>query len=77
MKGFKIFRSGDLVIESGLYAVLHTTPHALIQHALHIEGARFQGCKMCPMGVWYRLEASHVPSSERTLPRSTLVTRPA
>lgn len=54
--------------ESGLYAVLHSTPHALIQHAIHIEGTRFQGCKMCPMGVWYRLETSHVHESGRIPP---------
>ncbi len=70
MRGLKIFRSGDLVTESGLYAVLHSTPHALIHHAVHIEGAHFQGCKMCPMGVWYRLEASHVPWLERILPHT-------
>lgn len=72
MRGLKIFRSGDLVTESGLYAVLHSTPHALIQHAVHFEGVRFQGCRMCPMGVWYRLEASHVGWSERILPRASL-----
>jgi len=72
-----IFRSGDLVTESGLYAVLHSTPHALIQHAIHIEGTRFQGCKMCPMGVWYRLEASHVHRSGRIPPDVAVSAEPA
>jgi hypothetical protein len=54
-----LFRSGDLVKESGTYAVLHSTPHSLIQHATHIEGTRFHECKLCPMGVWYRLEAPY------------------
>ena len=79
MRVLKIFRSGDLVTESGMYAVLHSTPHALIQHAIHIEGTRFNGCKMCPMGVWYRLEASHFRWSELILPSTNLAatTEPA
>ena len=72
MRGLKIFRSGDLVTESGWYAVFHSTPHALIQHAVHIEGARFHECKLCPMGVWYRLEASHVRGLKRIPPHSIL-----
>ena len=65
MRALRLFRSGDLVTESGMYAVLHSTPHTLIQHRSHIEGDRFQECKMCPMGVWYRLEAQHVRGSGR------------
>ena len=57
MRALRLFRSGELVPESGLYAVLHSTPHTLIQHATHLEGTRFHECRMCPLGVWYRLEA--------------------
>jgi hypothetical protein len=53
---FRTFKSGDLVTKSGQYAGLHSTPHVLLEHALYVEGSRFQGCKMCPLGVWYRLE---------------------
>jgi hypothetical protein len=67
MRRFKIFRSGDLVIESGVYAVLHSTPHSLIQHVTHAEGARFEQCRKCPLGVWYRLEAPYVPMPARIL----------
>jgi hypothetical protein len=68
MKAFRLFCSGDLVTESGLYAVLHSTPHSLIEHAIHIEGTRFHECRMCPLGVWYRLEAPQVWTSDRMLP---------
>jgi hypothetical protein len=64
MQAQRLFRSGDLVIESGVYAVLHSTPHSLIEHETHIQGARFGRCKFCPLGVWYRLEASCLTESE-------------
>jgi hypothetical protein len=60
MNVFRLFRSGDLVTASGTYAVLHSTPHSLIQHATHIEGTRFHECRLCPMGVWYRLETPYI-----------------
>ena len=67
MRVLRLFRSGDLVPESGVYAVLHSTPHALIQHITHVEGARFHECRMCPLGVWYRLEASYMRTPEQLL----------
>jgi hypothetical protein len=69
MKRLSLFRSGELVVESGVYAVLHSTPHALIQHVAHTEGDHFEECKMCPLGVWYRLEVSNVRTSERMFPQ--------
>jgi hypothetical protein len=68
VKTLRLFRSGDLVTQSGVYAVLHSTPHSLIEHAMHIEGTRFHECRMCPLGVWYRLEAPQVWTFERMLP---------
>jgi hypothetical protein len=65
MRAFRLFRSGDLVPESGVYAVLHSTPHAVIQHVSQVEGARFHECRMCPLGVWYRLEAPYLGTFER------------
>jgi hypothetical protein len=50
------FKSGDLVPASGSYAVLHSTPHKLPQRSVHVEGDRFEPCKLCPLGVLYRLE---------------------
>ena len=52
------YRSGEVVPESGSYASLHSTPHRLPERSLHIEGDKFEECKMCPLGVLYRLEQS-------------------
>ena len=46
----KMYKSGDVVPKSGIYVVLHSTPHMLIDHQIYIEGARFKGCRMCPLG---------------------------
>lgn len=59
----KMHDSGDLAPRSGIYAVSHSTPHMLIDHQIYIEGARFRGCRMCPLGVLYRLEEQCVPTS--------------
>ena len=55
------FKSGDRVPKSGQYASLHSTPHAFIEHVFCVEGTFFRGCRMCPLGVFYRLEESCVP----------------
>ena len=65
MRASRFYRSGEMVPESGVYAVLHSTPHALIQHVTHIAGTRFHECKLCPLGVWFRLELTYVPSPEQ------------
>jgi hypothetical protein len=57
------FKSGDLVPNSGVYTVLHSTPHKLIDRRMCVEGAHFRGCKVCPLGVLYRLEVPCVPTA--------------
>jgi hypothetical protein len=59
----KMYKSGDVVPQSGVYVVLHSTPHMLIDHQIYIEGARFRGCRMCPLGILYRLEEQGIPVS--------------
>ncbi|MGA9528982.1 MAG: hypothetical protein WBS24_12785 [Terriglobales bacterium] len=61
MGPFKLFKPGDKVPTSGVYAVLHSTPHRLIEHEAYIEGRQFRGCRACPLGVWYRLDEQCVP----------------
>ena len=63
MRLFKTFKAGDLVPTSGMYAALHSTPHTLIEHAIYVEGGTFRRCRMCPLGVLYRLEKPCVPMS--------------
>jgi hypothetical protein len=60
MAFFNTYRSGDIVPASGSYAALHSTPHKLLERSVHIEGDRFEPCRMCPLGVLYRLEHSGV-----------------
>ncbi len=67
MRVLGLFRSGELVPESGQYAALHSTPHTLIEHVTHVEGTRFDKCSLCPLGVWYRLETSRVRATEQVL----------
>lgn len=57
------FKSGDLVPESGIYAVLHSTSHVLIERQMCFEGTHFQPCKICPPGVLYRLKEPCVPTA--------------
>lgn len=54
-------KSGDLVRESGVYVVLHSTPHMLIERQICIEGSTFRGCSMCPLGLLYKLEKPSCP----------------
>jgi hypothetical protein len=56
MAFFNTFKTGDVVPTSGSYAALHSTPHKLLERAVHVEGERFEPCKLCPLGVLYRLE---------------------
>jgi hypothetical protein len=58
---FSMFKPGDVVPTSGVYATWHSTPHALIEHTICLEGQRFPGCRLCPLGVMYRLEKTGVP----------------
>jgi hypothetical protein len=67
------FKGGDLVPTSGIYTTLHSTPHRLVGRDLYVEGKRFQRCKLCPLGVLYRLEGPSVPtSSSAKLPKEEL-----
>ena len=64
---FNTFKTGDVVPTSGQYAALHSTPHTLIEREIYAEGARFRRCRLCPLGVVYRLEQPGVPSSSLKL----------
>jgi len=59
----KTFKDGDFVPTSGLYASLHSTPHRLIERTVYLKGSKFQRCRMCPLGVLYRLEEPSVSIS--------------
>jgi hypothetical protein len=73
MRLFSTFKGGDVVPTSGVYVVLHSTPHALIERAIYVEGDRFCRCRLCPFGVLYRLEEPYVPLSSRAyLPKGEL-----
>jgi len=70
---FNTFKGGDLVPQSGSYTALHSTPHRLLWRVLYVEGHRFQRCKLCPLGVLYRLDEPCVPtSSSVNLPKEEL-----
>lgn len=58
MKIFNTYTSGDVVPTSGSYTALHSTPHRLVHREIYVEGNRFEACKLCPLGVIYRLEQS-------------------
>lgn len=60
----KLYKSGEEVPETGVYVVLHSTPHMLIEHQICFEKGRFHGCRMCPMGVLYRLENQCISSGD-------------
>jgi hypothetical protein len=61
----KIFKDGDCVPASGVYAALHSTPHRLVERVAYLEGHRFQSCWLCPSGVLYRLDKQGVSTSFR------------
>jgi hypothetical protein len=64
---------GDLVHTSGVYVALHSTPHTLVERVMYVEGDRFRRCKLCPLGVLYRLDQPGVPMSSSTnLPKEGL-----
>jgi hypothetical protein len=56
MTVFNLFKDGDLVIYSGVYSALHSTPHKLVERATYFEGERFESCRLCPLGVIYRVD---------------------
>ena len=60
---FNTYTAGESAPASGVYAVLHSTPHKLIERVTYIEGETFQRCRVCPLGVLYRLEEPCVPSA--------------
>lgn len=72
MGKLKMFKPGDLVPKSGVYAVFHSTPHRLIEHEAYVEGSRFRSCRTCPRGVCYRLQAPYIPNSSCTFLRYRL-----
>ncbi len=63
MRIFSTFKSGDVVPTSGVYAALHSTPHRLVERTMCVEGDRFHRCRLCPLGVLYRLEELSIPMS--------------
>jgi hypothetical protein len=58
MKIFNTYTSGDVVPASGSYATFHSTPHKLVHNEVYVEGNKFEACKLCPLGVIYKLEQS-------------------
>jgi len=57
MRFSRIFQPGDSVPASGVYSVVHSSPHAPVQREMFFEGGRFPTCPNCPAGVAYRLES--------------------
>ena len=46
--------------------MMRNPPDALIQHVTHVEGTHFNECRLCPLGVWYRLNVPSVRVSDDT-----------
>jgi hypothetical protein len=68
MENLKFFKPGEVVPVSGVYLVLHSSPHTLISQQEYIAGARFPSCRLCPLGAWYRFEPQPIPASSKSLP---------
>lgn len=62
----RTFRPGDSVRTSGVYELLHSTPHAVGEREMYFEGSRFPQCRTCKEGVFYRLESPCVASPSLT-----------
>ena len=62
----RTFRPGDLVRTSGVYELLHSSPHVVGQRVMYFEGSRFPQCTTCKEGVFYRLESPCVASPSLT-----------
>jgi len=60
-RSMKVLKSGEKVPASGIYRVLHSTPHLADQREMYFEGSRLPDCELCPGGVLYRLESPCVP----------------
>lgn len=60
-RSMKVLKSGEKVPASGIYRVLHSTPHLADQRDMYFEGSRLPDCELCPGGVLYRLESPCVP----------------
>jgi hypothetical protein len=58
----KALKSGEKVPASGIYRVLHSTPHTVQQREMYFEGSRFPECNICSAGARYRLESPCVPT---------------
>jgi hypothetical protein len=50
----KKYRPGDMVADSGIYRVTHTS-HRLMHEATLLEGHRFPLCKRCRLSVRFEL----------------------
>ena len=57
IKTCRTFKAGELVPTSGVYALLHSNPHAIGMREMYFEGSRFPECGSCSEGVFYRLES--------------------
>src|ERR1700744_4890602 len=53
----KSLSSGEKVPASGIYRVLHSTPHTTAQREMYFEGSRFPECPTCAAGLLFRLES--------------------
>lgn len=62
----KMFQSGDVVPNSGVYQVFHSTPHSMGGREMYFEGSRFPECGSCSAGALYRLESPCVPIQTAT-----------
>ena len=58
----KALKSGEKVPISGIYRILHSTPHAVEDREMYLEGSRFPECQICLVGALYRLESPCVPT---------------
>lgn len=69
----KALKSGEKVPSSGIYRILHSTPHIPVQRELYFEGSRFRGCDDCPGGVFFQLESPCVPGLPRMSELATAI----
>ena len=60
-RSMKVLKSGEKVPASGIYRVVHSTPHLADQRDMYFEGSRLPDCELCPGGVLFRLESPCVP----------------
>lgn len=51
----KIFKSGDIVRETGIYEVLHESAHRTAHEVVMLATDAFPRCETCSTGVRFRL----------------------